>query len=72
MSTWTVEDICTWLGDLGLSQYSELFRTNAIDGKELPNLDSKILAKDLGIGKLLFVIKRFFRDNYCKFFSQNQ
>eukprot|EP00794_Sanderia_malayensis_P003521 gene3521-4022_t len=52
MSTWTVEETCTWLGNIGLSQYSELFRTNGIDGNELLNFDSKVLAEDLGIAPL--------------------
>ena len=50
MNTWDVNEVCTWLGDLGLSQYAEIFRTNDIDGTELANVDNKVLAEDLGIG----------------------
>lgn len=50
MNTWDVNDVCTWLGDLGLSQYAEIFRTNDIDGIELSNVDNKVLGEDLGIG----------------------
>ena len=49
--SWDVNDVCKWLGELGLSQYSEMFRTNEIDGAELANIDNKILSDDLGIGK---------------------
>lgn len=43
-----------------MSQYSELFRTNEVDGAELANIDNKTLSEDLGIGK--FPI--FFRFGY--------
>eukprot|EP00112_Aurelia_sp_Birch-Aquarium-sp1_P006514 Seg1718.3 transcript_id=Seg1718.3/GoldUCD/mRNA.D3Y31 product="WD repeat SAM and U-box domain-containing protein 1" protein_id=Seg1718.3/GoldUCD/D3Y31 len=52
MNTWDVNDVCTWLGDLGLSQYAEIFRTNDIDGIELSNVDNKVLGEDLGIAPL--------------------
>ncbi|XP_059179125.1 WD repeat, SAM and U-box domain-containing protein 1-like [Physella acuta] len=35
MELWSVDDVCQWLGSLGLSEYEDKFRTNAIDGKEL-------------------------------------
>eukprot|EP00795_Rhopilema_esculentum_P014857 gene14856-5981_t len=50
--SWDVNDVCEWLGELGLSQYSEIFRTNEIDGAELANIDNKILSDDLGIAPL--------------------
>ena len=50
MNTWDVNEVCTWLSDLGLGQYAEIFRTNDIDGVELSNVDNKVLAEDLSIG----------------------
>ncbi|XP_032233884.2 WD repeat, SAM and U-box domain-containing protein 1 isoform X2 [Nematostella vectensis] len=48
--TWTVEEVCTWLESIGLAQYSEVFRNNAIDGHELSNMTGNVLLTDLTIG----------------------
>src|SRR5215472_13919269 len=41
-------DIAAWLRDLGLEQYEEAFRDNAIDAAVLPELTADDL-KDLGV-----------------------
>jgi class 3 adenylate cyclase len=43
-----MDDLGDWLRALGLEQYEEAFRANAIDGAVLPNLTAEDL-KDLGI-----------------------
>ena len=43
--------MCSWLISLDLELYCETFRQNAIDGVELSNMNSEILASDLGIGE---------------------
>lgn len=48
---WTLEEVCSWLESIGLKQYEESFRNNAIDGAELFNLTMEILVDDLKIGK---------------------
>ena len=50
-----MNDVCSWLNELGLNQYSEVFRTNEIDGAELANIDNKTLSEDLGIGEFLYI-----------------
>jgi len=52
LNTWDVDDVCTWLGELGLNQYCEIFRANEIDGTELANVDNETLSADLGIAPL--------------------
>jgi len=42
-------DVAGWLRSLGLEQYEEAFRENAIDDTVLPNLTAEDL-KDLGVG----------------------
>jgi hypothetical protein len=41
-------DIAAWLRDLGLQQYAQAFRDNAIDAAVLPELTADDL-KDLGV-----------------------
>jgi hypothetical protein len=41
-------DIATWLRGLGMHQYEQAFRDNAIDAAVLPNLTAEDL-KDLGV-----------------------
>nr|XP_058954855.1 WD repeat, SAM and U-box domain-containing protein 1-like isoform X1 [Pocillopora verrucosa] len=48
--TWSIDDVCSWLISLDLDIYCESFRQNAIDGMELSNMTSEVLASDLGIG----------------------
>lgn len=47
-----MDEVCTWLDSIGLKQYEEAFRNNAIDGAELFNLTLEMLVDDLKIGKL--------------------
>ena len=55
LSCWTTDDVCRWLVSLDLELYCESFRENAIDGVELSNINSEVLASDLGIGERNFV-----------------
>ena len=49
--TWTEDEVCQMIVEIGLPQYEENFRKNHIDGQELVNLDQHSLEKALGIGK---------------------
>ncbi|CAH1775586.1 unnamed protein product [Owenia fusiformis] len=49
---WKVEDVCKWLAEIGLTQYQENFKKNAIDGTELKTLNDTTLNSALGIGAL--------------------
>ena len=42
-------DVGRWLRSLGLAQYEDAFRNNAIDDSVLPSLTAEDL-KDLGVG----------------------
>jgi hypothetical protein len=53
---WTVDEVCSWLETIGLEQYAETFRVNAIDGAELSNMTSEILVNDIKIGMYLTVV----------------
>lgn len=46
---WTVEEVAQWLDTLGLSQYTKMFQTHAIDGTELFSLTTTDLEQTLGI-----------------------
>ena len=48
---WSVDDVCRFLADIGLSQYSETFRVNAIDGVELLALNDDTLKNALKVGE---------------------
>ncbi|XP_076456029.1 LOW QUALITY PROTEIN: WD repeat, SAM and U-box domain-containing protein 1-like [Babylonia areolata] len=50
MEGFSAEDVAQWLSNLGLVQYQEAFRTNAIDGKELLALTVSDLETHLGVG----------------------
>ncbi|XP_057293961.1 WD repeat, SAM and U-box domain-containing protein 1-like [Hydractinia symbiolongicarpus] len=52
LRTWSIEDVCSWLHNIGLEQYVEIFRTNAIDGTELLQITDDMLMTGLGIGPL--------------------
>ena len=52
---WSADDVCLWLTTLGLDQYCEAFKQNAIDGTELSVVTAETLATDLGIGKVISV-----------------
>lgn len=54
---WTRDDVIKWLEDeLKLTQYSETFKQNEIDGEELLNLDSETLSNDLKVGEVTYKI----------------
>ena len=48
---WTVEEVVQWLDTLGLGQYQDNFRQNAIDGTELLTLTATDLEKAVGVCK---------------------
>jgi len=52
LRSWSIEDVCVWLTLLGLSQYTESFRINCIDGIELSQIKDEILSSFLGVGPL--------------------
>lgn len=52
VSRWTVDDVTAWLETLGLGQYKDRFRQNAIDGTELLDLSDADLQESLGVGPL--------------------
>ncbi len=45
---WSVSDVCTWLGQLGLNKHIDTFRTHQIDGKILLVLKKKNI-REMGI-----------------------
>lgn len=50
LTSWSTDDVCSWLISLDLELYCESFRRNAIDGEELSHMSSELLASDLGVG----------------------
>lgn len=48
----TVEDVCVWLGLVGLEQHARVFAENRINGTTLPELDKAAL-KEIGIKNAL-------------------
>lgn len=51
VNEWSCEDLCEWLVEQGLAEYSHNFRTHAIDGRELLSITDEVLEKKLGVGK---------------------
>ncbi|CAD6190814.1 unnamed protein product [Caenorhabditis auriculariae] len=51
VSSWSVDDVCSWLNSLGLSQYSPQFKNNDVQGNELIHLERGDF-KDLGVNKI--------------------
>lgn len=49
---WNCEDVCEWLVEQGLAEYSHNFRSHVIDGRELLLVTDDILENKLGVGKL--------------------
>ena len=47
---WTVDDVCTWIEEIGLEQYTDNFRKHHIDGQELLTLNQENLLTGLGVG----------------------
>ncbi|XP_046563598.1 WD repeat, SAM and U-box domain-containing protein 1-like [Haliotis rubra] len=52
MEKWGVEEVCAWITSLGLQQYQEVFRQQAIDGTELLALTAKDLEESMGVAAL--------------------
>ena len=48
----SVEEVCSWLSEKGLAEYSHSFRAQAIDGRELLAIDGHTLEDALGMGEL--------------------
>ena len=53
MAKWSVDDVCKWATEIGMGQYAENFRANAIDGTELLTLKDPSLKSALGISNYL-------------------
>ncbi|WKY03248.1 hypothetical protein Q1695_004748 [Nippostrongylus brasiliensis] len=51
VTTWSVDDVASWLNSLGLSQYAWQFKANDIRGHELIHLERADM-KDLGVLKI--------------------
>ncbi|XP_068217034.1 WD repeat, SAM and U-box domain-containing protein 1-like isoform X2 [Palaemon carinicauda] len=49
---WNSDDVCGWLTEQGLAEYSHNFRSQAIDGRELLTMTDEILEKKLGVDAL--------------------
>ncbi|RXG64254.1 WD repeat, SAM and U-box domain-containing protein 1 [Armadillidium vulgare] len=62
---WSVTEVCEWLGEQGLGEYSPNFRAHAIDGREAVTLTDVILESKLGVEALGHrnKIMRFIRKN---------
>ena len=52
---WSIEDVCSWMAEQGLAEYTHNVRAQAIDGRELMILTDSILEIKLGIGKFTTV-----------------
>lgn len=51
VTTWDVQEVCTWLENLQLGEYAEKFMSHDIRGRELLTLARRDL-KELGITKV--------------------
>lgn len=54
---WSCEDVCEWLVEQGLAEYSHNFRTHAIDGREFMSVTDEVLENKLGVGKCIAILK---------------
>ena len=52
LTSWSVDDVCSWLLSKGLGNFIDNFRDNEVDGECLLTLDNKLLRDDLGITAL--------------------
>jgi hypothetical protein len=52
ITSWSTNDVSHWLVEQGLSQFTEIFRENCVDGECLLTLDNNLLKDDLGISQL--------------------
>ena len=48
---WTVDDVCSWLDEIGLEEHIEMFWDNEIQGSHLVDMTKDDL-KELGITRL--------------------
>lgn len=51
-STWSVNDVVEFLGEISLGHVCEVFRKNGVDGQFLTELDEAELVSELGLTKL--------------------
>ena len=51
LAEWTTADVCKWLNDLGLSNYTDIFAENEIVGSHLPELSKEDL-QELGVTRV--------------------
>lgn len=67
LTSWSTDDVCSWLVSLDLELYCESFRRNAIDGEELLHVSNELLASDLGVGESVLENTVLIRDCfiYC-------
>ncbi|NXP58779.1 SAM11 protein, partial [Chloropsis cyanopogon] len=50
ISKWTVEDVCSFVSNLsGCTEYTQVFREQAIDGETLPLLTEEHLLNNMGL-----------------------
>ncbi|NXM83879.1 SAM11 protein, partial [Oenanthe oenanthe] len=50
ISKWTVEDVCSFVSNLsGCTEYTQVFRDQAIDGETLPLLTEEHLLNNMGL-----------------------
>ncbi|XP_071539559.1 WD repeat, SAM and U-box domain-containing protein 1-like isoform X1 [Panulirus ornatus] len=69
---WSCEDVCGWLVEQGLAEYSHNFRSHAIDGRELLTVTDEILEQKLGVdalghrNKVLRLIRNSTQDSQAK------
>ncbi|KAK8406697.1 hypothetical protein O3P69_007344 [Scylla paramamosain] len=49
---WNCEDVCEWLVEQGLAEYSHNFRSHVIDGRELLSVTDDVLENKLGVDAL--------------------
>ncbi|XP_042215697.1 WD repeat, SAM and U-box domain-containing protein 1-like isoform X2 [Homarus americanus] len=66
---WNCEDVCGWLVEQGLAEYSHNFRSHAIDGRELLTVTDEILEEKLGVGhrnRILRLVRKSSQDSLTK------
>ena len=59
LHSWDVNDVCTYLRRLKLSEYQNVFRDNGVHGQMLEILSEDVLMTELGLNKLqaIFLVK---------------
>ena len=55
LADWTVQDVCNWLGEIGLPRYQKVFHDNQIDGLELMQLSPATMQKNLNISEYQYI-----------------